>query len=57
MLFLKFIRISFDGFTVTNMRESNGLEQDIGAVVPVVGNKFAATFKPFQIQTFLVTFT
>ncbi|OXA64483.1 alpha-mannosidase 2C1 isoform X2 [Folsomia candida] len=48
--------IVITGTNVTRVMESNGLEEEVGPVVPVVGGRFSATFKPFQIQTFLVTF-
>ncbi|ODM94992.1 Alpha-mannosidase 2C1 [Orchesella cincta] len=43
------------GFTITAVRECNGLE-DPADVVTRTGNSFVASFKPFQVRSFLVTF-
>ncbi|CAL8128846.1 unnamed protein product [Orchesella dallaii] len=43
------------GFTITAVRECNGLE-DPGDPVTRTGNSFQASFKPFQVRSFLVTF-
>jgi len=48
--------IILSGFTPKEVFQSNGLEIK-GDPVPLVGgNRFVASFKPFQIQSFLVTF-
>jgi len=43
------------GFAITGVKVCNGLE-DAGADVTRDGNSFQASFTPFQVQSFLITF-
>jgi len=48
--------IILNGFTPKEVFQSNGLEIKGDPVSLVGGDRFVSSFKPFQIQSFLVTF-